>query len=142
MKKNVIINYGRSVEDGIKAGKYDWSNEDITSSHFPSEEAGTKEVSINLIHFGRDRETTDEVISKLDKTGMRPATLKELLAFSEKYPDIQREFSIIALGSIWRIPSGDRRCAYLSRGGSKRYLSLSWLGCRWSGDYRFAAVRK
>ncbi len=135
------INYTRSVEDGIKAGKYDWANSDITPGHFPSEESGTKEVSVELIHFGKDK-TTDEVLSELDKTGMRPTTLKELLALGEKYPDLQREFPIIALGSVWQNPGGDRSCAYLGGSDSDRGLDLGWLGSRWGGRCRFAAVRK
>ncbi len=137
----LTINYTRSVEDGIKAGKYDWSNSDITSSHFPSDETETKEVSVELIHFGQDK-TTDEVLSELDKKELRPATLKELLALGEKCPDLQREFPIIALASVWRDPFGDRRCAYLYRFGSRRDLDLSSIGGRWDVYCRFAAVRK
>ncbi len=137
----LTINYSRSVEDGIKAGKYDWSNSDITSSHFPSEEVGTKEVPIELVHFGRDIKT-DEILSELDKMGMRPAILKELLALGEKRPDLQREFPVIALGSVWQNPRGYRFCAFLFRFGSLRDLRLAWVVDRW-GDYcRFAAVRK
>ncbi len=140
-KINLVANYDRSVEDGIKAGKYNWSNSNITSSHFPSEEAGTKEVSIELIYFGRNMET-NEVLSELDKMGMRPATLKELLALGEKHPDLQREFPIIALGSVWQVPDGGRGCAYLGGGGSGRGLSLRWIGGGWIDCCRFAAVRK
>lgn len=148
MKKNVYVltvNYDRSVEDGVVAGKYDWTNSDTTSGHFPSNEIGTKEVSVELVHFGRDM-TTDEVLSKLDKTGLRPATLKELLALGEGHPDLQREFPIVALGSVWQDlwqdPFGRRYCAYLHGLVSKRSLSLTWVVSWWRGRCRFAAVRK
>ncbi|MDO8443791.1 MAG: hypothetical protein Q7S78_02315 [Candidatus Azambacteria bacterium] len=137
----LTINYTRSIEDGIKAGKYDWTNSDITSSHFPSSEVGTKEVSVELVHFGKDM-TIEEVLSELDKAGMRPTTLKELLVLGEKYPDLQREFPIIALASVWQNPRGVRRCAYLVRFGSRRDLDWRWVGRRWLGLCRFAAVRK
>ncbi len=137
----LTINYSRSVEDGVKAGKYDWSNSDITSSHFSSDEVGTKEVSIELIHFGRNMET-NEVLSELDKMELRPATLKELLAFGEKYPNLQRKFPIIALGSVWQYPDGNRRCAHLGGRDSERNLNLRWLVRRWNDHCRFAAVRK
>ena len=141
--KNVYtltINYNRSVEDGVKAGKYDWSNSDITSSHFSSEETGTKEVSIELIHFGRDM-VIDEALSELDRMGLRPATIKELLPLGEKHPDLQKEFPIIALASVWRSPFGYRRCACLDGFGSGRGLHLCWVGSRWLDNCRFAAVR-
>lgn len=142
--KNVFtlsVNYSRTIEDGIAAGKYDWTNSDITSSHFPSKEIGTKEVSVGLVHFGKDM-TADEALSELDKAGMRPATLKELLTLGEKHPDLQRESPIIALGSVWQDPYGYRYCACLGRCDSVRVLHLFWLGSRWVGYCRFAAVRK
>ncbi len=138
----LTINYSRSVEDGIKAGKYDWSNSDIASSHCTSGEAGTKEISIELIHFKRGMET-DEVLSELDKMNLRPATLKELLALGEKHPDLQRKFPIIALASAWQNPGDYRLCAFLSERASGRDLGLRWIGNRWADvDCRFAAVCK
>lgn len=135
------INYDRSVEDGIKAGNYDWKNDDITSEHFPSQETGTKEATVELFHYGKDMDT-DEILTDLDKQGYREATLKELLALGEKYPNLQREFPIIALGSIWQLRDGYRYCSYLFRRSSKRYLHLNWIGDRWYAHCRFAAVRK
>ncbi|MBU2109432.1 hypothetical protein KKB71_00515 [Patescibacteria group bacterium] len=137
----ITINYDHSVKDSIKAGKYDWENDDITEKHFPSQETGTMEVAIELFHFGKNMET-DKVLAELDKKGYRPATLKELLALGEKHPDLQREFTIIALGSVWRAPDGSRRYACLDRDGFERYLYLYWLANRWRDICRFAAVRK
>ena len=137
----IPINYNRSVEDGIKAGNYDWKNNDITSKHFPSQETGSREVVIELFHFGKDM-STDEVLAELDKQGYRPATLKELLPLGEKYPNLQREFPIIALGSVWRDSNGNRFCPYLGRDGSERNLDLRWVGRRWGDGCRFAVVRK
>ena len=120
----LLANYDRSVEEAIKAGKYNWFDNNITSNHFPSEEAGAKEVSIELVHFGRNM-VTDEVLSELDK-GVRLATLKELLA----------------LGSVWQDLSGRRFCACLCRCGSERYLGLGSVGSKWRDYCRFAAVHK
>ncbi len=150
MDKNiyvVTVNYDRSVEDGVKAGKYYWTDKRITSDRFPSNEVGNKEVSIELVHFGKNMKT-DEVLSELDRAGLRPATLKELLALGEKVPDLQRESPISALGSVCQDPRGGRGCVRLgcTRFGwdndSKRYSELDWLDSRWGDGYRFAAVRK
>ncbi len=137
----VTANYDLTVEKAIKAGKYDWSNSDINSKNFPSDRKGTAEVAIELVQFGRYMES-DEVLAELDKQGLRPATLPELLAFGAKYPDKQREFPIVALGSVWRYRGGYRDVAYLYSYAGDRYLNLSWLGSRWGASYRFAAVRK
>ncbi|MDP3143582.1 MAG: hypothetical protein Q8N14_06600 [Candidatus Omnitrophota bacterium] len=101
----------------------------------------SKEVSIELIHFGRYM-TTDEVLSELDKMGLRPTTLKKFRAFSEKHPDIRRKFPIIALGSIWRRLLGYQFCAYLDGSESRLIRDLAWFNYRWSDVCRFAAVRK
>ncbi|KKR48343.1 MAG: hypothetical protein UT86_C0007G0022, partial [Candidatus Magasanikbacteria bacterium GW2011_GWC2_40_17] len=86
--------------------------------------------------------STDEVLAEMDRHGLRPALYEELLAFGAKYPDEQRQFPIIALGSVWRGFGGRLRVAYLSRGGSERSLSLYWFGGDWNGFCRFLAVRK
>jgi len=142
----MTVNYDRSVKDSIKTGNYDRvnSDSDIVSKHFPSQETGRQDITIGLVHFGKYGKyiETDEVIRELNKNGLRPATLKELLVFGEKYPDFQRDFSIIALGSVWNIPGGYRGCACLDGDVSERSLSLCWIGDVWDDSCRFAAVRK
>jgi len=135
------VDYGRSVEKGVKAGRYDWANSDITSRNFPTERKGTAEVVVELIHFNRNI-STDEALRELDKAGMRPAELHELLAFGKKYPEVQREFPIVALGSVWQYRDGFRVVPFLYRDGSGRDLGLDWVVGGWSGICRFAAVRK
>ena len=137
----LTVDYSRSVEAGIAAGKYDWKNNDITSKNFPTTRAGVAELEIQLVHFNREI-SSDEAIGELDKMGLRPAELHELLAFGENYPDVQREFPVIALGSGWRDSYGFRCVPYLDRSGSWRDLDLLWLGSGCHGYCRFAAVRK
>jgi len=135
------VDYGRTVEDGVKAGRYDWVNSDITSRNFPTQRKGTAEVAVVLINFNR-YVSTDEALRELDRMGYRPAELHELLALGEKYPEVQLNFPIVALGSVWHGRLGCRFVPYLGRVGSKRTLSLGWVGDGWSEVCRFAAVRK
>src|SRR3989344_3188999 len=137
----LVVNYGISVEDAVEAGRYDWTNSDITSRNFPTERNGTAEVAVELIHFNR-HVSTDEALRELDRMGYRPAELHELLAFGEKHPEVQREFPVVALGSVWRGRDGRRVVPGLDGGGSERYLRLGWFGSDWGGLYRCAAVRK
>jgi len=137
----ITINYDLSVEEAVRAGKYDWSNSDITTKHFPSKRKGTAEVEVILVHFNRAIES-DEAVRELDRMGLRPAELPEGLAFGAKYPDTQREFPIVILGSVWQNPPGLRGCAYLCRGGSERGLNLDWFVHKWNSHCRFAALRK
>ena len=135
------VDYGRSVEDGVRAGRYDWANSDITSCNFLTKRKGMAEISVEIINFARYI-STDGVLRELDRMGYRPAELHELLAFGEKYPDVQREFPIVALGSVWRHRYGDRGVPYLRRHGSGRPLNLHWVEDGWREFCRFAAVRK
>ena len=137
----LLVNYDRRVEAGVRAGHYDWINPNITDQNFPTTQQGTKEATIQLIHFNRSI-STDEALRELDKMNLRPATLQECLAFGEKYPDIQREFTIIFLGSVWRSLYGNRNCPYLNRNGSERNINLNWIDDDWNEVCRFAAVSK
>jgi hypothetical protein len=78
----------------------------------------------------------------MEKAGYRPARIEELLALGASQPELQKEFPIVALASVWRGPGGDRRVPYLRWDVAGRRLDLSWFEYGWTGDYRFAAVRK
>jgi hypothetical protein len=139
-----IIDYSRTVQEMIKAGNYDWTNSNITEKHFPlpTELKGKKvEVSSKLFHFNRPIGSKD-AISEMDKAGYRPATLAELLVLGEAHPELQKEFPIVALGSVWRDVSDDRRVPVLGFGGYERRLGLRWFGLGWNDSYRFLGVRK
>lgn len=139
----VIVNCSKSLDEMIKAGNYDWVNWDISEKHFPVQGQGQTELNIELIHYGKHMES-DDVVRDLEGYGLRPATLSELLAFGAAYPNKQREFPIVALGSVWRSWSGSGlRCVLCLRGGgSGRELGLYVWGSGWRGGCRFAAVRK
>lgn len=138
---SVTVNRDRSIADGIKAGKYNWSNDSINDKNFPRSGKGTEEAEIILVHFDKLM-STDKVLKELDKRNLRPADLQELLAIGEQHPDKQRQFPIIALASVWRDPGGRRFVPYLGRLGSIRRLDLDWIDDDWSDICRFAAVRK
>lgn len=138
----VMVSYDRSVEDAIKAGRYDWVNSNITWKNFSTNRSGLfVDVDIELFHFGKNM-TTGEVLAELDKKDMRPVELHELLALGEKFPDLQREFPVIAFGSVCKDPNGSRFCPSLDRVVSFRALNLYWISSGWDGGCRFAAVRK
>ena len=135
------VNYGMSVEDAVALGRYDWANSDITSKSFSTKRTGKAELTIELVHFNRAI-STEDALRELDRMGMRSAELHKLLAFGEKYPDVQREFPIVALGSVRQGRDGHRFVPCLDGNGSGRDLRLHWIEGDWSDFYRFAAVRK
>lgn len=141
----LIVDYGRSVEDAVKLGRYGWASGDINTCNFPTkrkEREKTPDVAMELVHFNRVV-STDEALRELDRMGYRPAKLRELLAFGEKYPEVQREFPVVALGSsVWLNRFDERYFPCLDRIGSRRHLDLHRLEDNWLGLCRFAAVRE
>ena len=102
---------------------------------------GKVDLEIVLVHFNRDI-SSEDALKEMDALGLRPAKIEEPLAFGETHPDIQREFPIIALGSVWRGRNGDRGVPFLVGWGGRRGLRLDWFEVGWIGRCRFAAVRK
>ena len=137
----IIVDYNRSLSKMIKAGNYDWFNDNITAKNFPLKGKGKHELEAILFHFDRDIES-EEAIAEMDKQGYRPGRIEELLALGGKYPNLQKEFPIVALGSVWRNPDGHRSVPFLHRNGSERNLRLGWFGYGWHANDRFLAFRK
>lgn len=131
----------KSLQDAIAAGKYDYANDYITAEHFKLEGEIVVDTELVLYHPDRDIES-DDVVKELDQMGLRPATLQELCAFGEKYPDIQREFPVVALGSVCVGSGGDRRVPSLDFWFALRKLCLLYWDGEWSSFCRFLAARK
>ena len=137
----IVVDYSRSLAEMISAGKYDWVNSDITADHFPIKGSGKAELNPEIIHYGKYM-SSDDIVRDLDQRGLRPATLAELLAYGEKYPDEQRKYPIVALGSVWLHRNGARSVASLFSSESERPLYLyAWDGV-WFAHFRFLSFRK
>lgn len=137
----VTVNYDLSVEQLVKKGKYYWPSHDVTSGHFPSSEKGVAEVLVYLVNFNYDI-SSEDVLKELDRQGLRPATLKELLSLSIVQPDLQHNNPIVGLGSTRRDSAGNIYIHYLSSLGLDRILGLALWDGDWTLRWRFAAVRK
>ena len=131
--------FGHSINDLVKQGNYGWSNSDINDGNFQADEMHQSEVILK--HFDKDM-STEAVLKALDADGLRPATMSELLELGIRYPELQKQFPIVALGSVWRCPSGGRYVGCLCCYVGQRKLSLDWVDGDWDDGCRFAAVRK
>ena len=132
----------REMAGNLKANfGFNEVNPDITSERFPivGDEVRPN-VVFTFVHLNRNA-TIDEVLAEMERLGLRPATFAELLAFSLKYGDLQRQFPIVALGSSVRV-SGYERFPVLRGYSLERRLFLRWDDSEWSGRCRFLAVRK
>jgi hypothetical protein len=137
----VTIDYSRPLDQMIAAGKYSYVNENITVANFPITDTGKVETEIILVDFGRDIES-DDAEKELATMGLEPAGIEHATAFGEKYPDVQREYPIVFLGSVWSGSDGDPHVPFLGCWSDLRELCLDCRSDEWARDYRFAAVRK
>ena len=140
----LTVDYSKTLEEAIDAGKYDLVNDHINNENFPvsPEIIGEKiNISGKLFHFDRQISSND-VIAKMDKEGYRPATLMELLTLGILFPDLQKWFPIIALGSSWLRTINDPHVAVLNFINKKRWLFLANSHAGWRAYSRFFGVKK
>ncbi|HDQ22661.1 MAG TPA: hypothetical protein ENN28_01655 [Candidatus Uhrbacteria bacterium] len=139
----VTVDYGMSLAEMIQAGQYDWFNDNITDKRFELKGAGQHEVNLVLVHLDRVA-TTKEVHEYLKEQGLEPAKIEHLLAFGTTYPEVQREFPVVALGSSFVDGHGDRLYPCLAGYGGGRRLNLGLHDDdgHWDGSCRFLAFRK
>lgn len=138
------VDYGQSLEAMIAAGQYDWKNSDITAKRFPITGKGVVEFEARYFHFNRDI-SSENAIKEIEaadtKNPWSAAKIEHVLSHGKTFPEEQRKFPIIGLGSVAKV-FGDRRVPVLRSDGSQRNLDLRWFGGGWPPIYRFLAVRK
>lgn len=84
-------------------------------------------------------ERIEDILARMARNGLRPATYEELLAFAAAFPEEQLTWSIDAAGSV--SPGGYMPC--IGRGAIGRYLSVTSRRMIWSSGSktkRFLAV--
>lgn len=137
----IFIGWEFSFDEMLKAGNYDYVNPYITEKHFRLDDEGKTEEDIFILHFNRTM-TSEQAIAEMDKQGLRPATFTNALYFGARYPEEQRMYPIVFLGSSWVDSQGDQNVSYLDVIDGKRKLDLDWSGRDWYAGHRLAAVRK
>ena len=125
----------------IRAGEYDYANENITTANFPITRRGPRKLY--LAHFKKDM-TSEQVEAAVAAMGDKElAKVEDLLAVGAhpKHKELQRKFPIICLGSS-AVLDGSRRVPYLHRWPDERRLYLYYYGHGWGGHCRFLLVGK
>lgn len=131
-----------TIKHLLQAGSYDWTNEDVSDDHFPQKKMGRVTIRIRLICFDQVI-SSREVLARLRKEGLRPANPAELLALGARYPSVQRQFPVIALGQTWLLPNGDRMVVCLAWHSMLRRVHLLCKFRRdWPAHCRFVAVKR
>lgn len=138
----VVVDYRKSLAQMIADAHLDRVDQNIHAANFRLPKKRTREdVILELVHLDRLITTSGAEHEVKKNRKLRLATLPEQLAFAAHYPDKQREFPIVALGSSC-VLHGSRHVPYLWGSDSRRELGLPWYGGSWLADYRFLAARK
>lgn len=140
----VTVDYSKSLAEMIKAGKYDGVNSEIIS-HFSIKGEGVVECKLVLVHLNKVAKVAgvEETLEHLNKMDLTPALIEELLSFAVTYPEVQRKFRVIALGSVWHHPDGDIIVPFLCGHVFERVLGVHICdGNWWHDSYRFLASRR
>jgi len=142
-KYHVKVNYSMSIEKMVQLGNYDIVHPNINSKNFPTVGRGEAIVEMCLFQFDRVIGISSmDVFREMDNLNYRAAEIHELLAFGVGHPDIQREASIIALGSIANNTKECLDVACLSVDGSLREVSMRCFNMNWGDSCFFLAVHK
>jgi hypothetical protein len=136
----IAIDYGKSLQAMIAAGKYDWVNSNITADKFPIEGTGVKKFRTKLFDFGRYI-SSEDAVDAMKKEKFDPATHVHGFAFGAAFPDEQRKYPIACLGSSAQV-YGLRFVVCLRRGDATRYLGLRGWDDDWYDRWRFLGVQE
>ena len=139
--QTIMVLGGITLADRIAAGCYNRHiNPSITERNFPHDPITVGEWKWKVFCFGRyvSSEAAEEVIMA---HRWQPGNLEHLLAFGEKYPEVQRKYPVAALGSS-SLFAGSRHVPGLYGNGSRWRLGLARWGGAWDGSCRFLAVRE
>lgn len=143
----VTVDYTKSIKELVESGNYDVVEEGISDANFNVRGfVGVSKPNFELVRFNKGMRA-DDVLANLDVNGLRAATIQELLAFGALLPDMQRGFSIYALGSSCRQPwsvKKQRSVPLLRSRGDCRTVELQRRDFlfKWSEECWFLAVRK
>lgn len=137
----VTVDYTQSLARMIAEGKYGYVSKYVVATNFPMSGTGIFATDVVVVHFDRNIESY-KAIKELEQMSIQPAPIEYLLALGAKYPDLQREYPIVALGSVCSSSDGDQYVPVLDRWYAERRLLLLDRSDVWVPNYRFLAFHK
>ena len=139
-QKTITVLQNITTLERIAIGKHEWKNPEITNKRFPHDPMTVGEWEYDLYHPNRII-SSDDAKSGAEVDGWLVAKAENLLALGQAFPEEQRKFPIIALGSVCE-GDGSRRVLGLWSSASERSVNLYYWRGGWDPDYRFLRVRR
>ncbi len=137
----IVVDPRRGFRGMIHAGHYD-EVIDVTARRFPfsMQDVGCNQIA--LVRYFADFRDHTALIERMLQVGLRPVTIRGLLAFGARYPHVQRAVTICAIGSRVPLPRDLSGSASPVLYGSERIRVLSGSGyIRSDGLVRLAHER-
>src|ERR1700730_17304094 len=137
----IAIGDGRSTEELVEAGNYDYAHSCVTSDNFPARQfGGRRPREIVLLEFDREV-TSEDAIGEADRLGFERPLYEDALYFGAEYPEVQRERPVVFLHDPWFGFFGRRDVVSLWTNAGRRELGLEGFDEPWRPSWRFAFVR-
>lgn len=138
------VDYGQSLQMMLMAGHYDLKFGDFPPQLFPLEGKGRVEFEARYFSFKRRMsiQSAMEWIPRENKVNLwSPARIEHVFSHGAVFPNEQRKFSIVGLGSIARI--NEKNYAPVLHGSSfERVVALGWCDNDWPAGTHFLAVHR
>ncbi|MCL5006775.1 MAG: hypothetical protein M1153_01320 [Patescibacteria group bacterium] len=151
----LLVDYGKEPREAIREGSYNWIDPDVTLKRFPSAGEGISLLNLVALPERDNLRTLEDAWRYVGEKGLRPANLRELLAFGAEHRR-NTEGILLALGSVWNgpavnkttyideIPGACRRWPAIgpkTHKGDRCLLAINAFGAvgHWA-EYRFLAV--
>ena len=122
---------------------YVWPEWRNMKSYTPPE---TTHLEVIILSYNNDRETreaSESIVSDMDKAGLRPATIAELIALGLVNPEFNKRNDTYLVGLGTKEVLGGFPCVpFLDWDVSRRSLDRGWWTDVWGERDRFVCVRK
>lgn len=138
------VDYRKSPEQMIAAGRYDRKNDCLLPKSFSVEGEGAVEFEARYFWFKRNF-LSEEAVNVIKREDMArpwmPAKFEHTLAHGAIFPEKQRQFPIVGLGSVIEIV-GSLFSPYLTKLGAERCFYVFPFDGFWSQYCAALAVRR
>jgi hypothetical protein len=105
----------------------------------------TTPLEAYILSYENDRTTrksSDKILEDLDKIGLRPATLEEMMLLGIVHPEFNKRRDRYLVGLTKYQVVGVARVPFLRWNGDLREVLRYWWDGEWDGGSRFVCVRK
>ncbi len=161
--KSIVVKMtcGRTFAESVLAGHYDEvvNKQHINENNFPingqssarplvtpgngpyrADEIPSEDTTKIVLVDMHGKAKSDEALEYMKRRHLRPIGTRHLLAIGEQHPDIQRQFTVVALESLAVRFGGGDQVLGLNGSASKRILNIFWYATLWNEQTRFGAI--